>query len=293
MTSIEAAVQPAGSLARRIFIVGVPRSGTTLVQSFLTAHSKVTSFTESHFFSRFFKILTARRAVLVRDPSDRFEAFLLENGVHAEEAAEWVAPLRRAARSSALRPLRSRTVADLLIDGLDRLAVRRGFDVWVEKTPMHLRYTTWLDGLLAQRGAERPQFVHVVRRGPEAAASLFLASQKWERAYDLATCARRGCPGSAGGCREDARSLEARCPRDLEPSRVARATIFRTEARTARLRSDLGAKPARRSQAISAQRVSSPERPRREKETFPSGGRSGQWRTKAVPCRQARRSRSH
>ncbi len=39
----------------RIFVVGAPRSGTTLVQSLIASHSQVTSFTESHFFSRHFE----------------------------------------------------------------------------------------------------------------------------------------------------------------------------------------------------------------------------------------------
>ena len=39
-------------IGQRIFVVGVPRSGTTLLQSLLAGHSALTSFTESHFFDR-------------------------------------------------------------------------------------------------------------------------------------------------------------------------------------------------------------------------------------------------
>ena len=35
---------------QRIFLVGCPRSGTTLLQSLLAAHPDITSFPESHFF---------------------------------------------------------------------------------------------------------------------------------------------------------------------------------------------------------------------------------------------------
>ena len=45
------------AIERRIFIVGVPRSGTTLVQSLLASHTAMTSFTESHFFRKNFSIV--------------------------------------------------------------------------------------------------------------------------------------------------------------------------------------------------------------------------------------------
>ena len=41
-------------IQKRIFIVGCPRSGTTLLQSLLLKHNEITSFPESHFFSRTF-----------------------------------------------------------------------------------------------------------------------------------------------------------------------------------------------------------------------------------------------
>ena len=39
------------AILSRIFLVGCPRSGTTLTQSLLAAHPMVASFPESHFFS--------------------------------------------------------------------------------------------------------------------------------------------------------------------------------------------------------------------------------------------------
>ncbi|MGL4503377.1 MAG: sulfotransferase family protein, partial [Planktothrix sp.] len=37
-------------IKNRIFLVGCPRSGTTLLQSLLAAHPQIASFPESHFF---------------------------------------------------------------------------------------------------------------------------------------------------------------------------------------------------------------------------------------------------
>src|ERR1043166_465784 len=39
------------SIERRIFLVGCARSGTTLLQSLLAAHSSIASFPETHFFA--------------------------------------------------------------------------------------------------------------------------------------------------------------------------------------------------------------------------------------------------
>ena len=66
----------------RVFLVGVPRSGTTLLQSMLAAHPDIASFTESHFFSMHFRYSkAAQRYELTQDPTDRVHKFLEENGV--------------------------------------------------------------------------------------------------------------------------------------------------------------------------------------------------------------------
>ena len=73
----------------RIFVVGVPRSGTTLVQALLAAHGAVASFTESHLFDRHFVFLPGLgRPILTRDPGPRLREFLAENGEEAPAAAE-------------------------------------------------------------------------------------------------------------------------------------------------------------------------------------------------------------
>lgn len=179
----------ASAIRARVFVVGVPRSGTTLVQSLLAAHSATTSFTESHFFSRHYSLLPLLGApVLVRDPSPRVLAFLAENGEPTCAAAAWFAGAgRRALRVPPLRPFWTRAAARRLVQILDDLAARRGKPVWIEKTPRHLRYGPFLERLCGPG----THVVHVVRDGLEAVASLRAASQRWERPYDLAECVRR------------------------------------------------------------------------------------------------------
>ena len=179
-----------GAVERRIFVVGAPRSGTTLVQSLLAAHSALTSFTESHFFSRHYRrVRLVETALLTRDPLPRCEEFLRENGVDARLAAELLAEMRSAVAPWPRRPLRSRPVARAFVAGLDRLAIARGRTGWVEKTPRHLRFVPFLDGVLA--AAPRPRFIHVVREGLDVVASLAAASRAWGESLGLKDCARR------------------------------------------------------------------------------------------------------
>lgn len=177
-------------IARRIFIVGFPRSGTTLVQSLLASHSALTSFTESHFFSRHFTPLRPLAwAVLGKDPSARVREFLEENGEAPPEAAAWFARLgRSAARAKPLLPLQSAEAARRFLDVLDQLARRRGRTGWIEKTPRHLRYVPFLERI---SGRGRTRFLHVLREGVDAVASLEQASPNWETPYDLEAGARR------------------------------------------------------------------------------------------------------
>lgn len=176
---------------RRVFVVGVPRSGTTLVQSLLASHSAMTSFTESHLFSRHFRLLPALDTpVLLHDPGPRLQEFLLENRDDTGAALSLTErDVRQISPPRLLMPFRTRAVAKHLIRVLDQLAVSRGRSSWIEKTCRHLRYIPFFETLLGAAG--RMQFVHVVRDGLEAVASLHVASRHWERPYSLEECVKR------------------------------------------------------------------------------------------------------
>ena len=180
--------QPA--IERRIFIVGVPRSGTTLVQSLLAAHSEITSYTESHFFRKHFsKVSPLRLPILTRDPRPRLSEFLEENGETPPPAAEWFSEKKRwALEIRPLLPFQTLPVARQLIRVLDELALRRGAANWIEKTPWHLSSIPLLE---KANPVDRTYFIHVIRNGLEVVASLHKASQEWEQSYDLEACVAR------------------------------------------------------------------------------------------------------
>lgn len=174
---------------RRIFVVGVPRSGTTLVQSLLAAHGELTSFTESHYFSRHFRrVPFSSSAVLVRHPAPRLRELLAENPVDSPAVTQALEErIRRTLPPAILSPLKTRAAARLLADVLDELTLARGRSGWIEKTPRHLRYLPFLTRLVDPP----PHFVHVIRDGLETVASLHTASRNWQRHYDLDACVRR------------------------------------------------------------------------------------------------------
>jgi hypothetical protein len=175
---------------RRIFVVGYPRSGTTLVQGLLAAHDALTSFTESHFFWKHFTRAPWLPTTLNADPAGRVRAFLAENGEAPTPASAWFESGGRASlRVSPLRPLRTTRVARQLLLVLDELALRRGRPGWVEKTPMHLYFVPFIERV--SRPGPGVRFVHVIRDWLEAAASLHAASRTWERHYTLEQCASR------------------------------------------------------------------------------------------------------
>lgn len=179
-----------GGIAGRIFVVGVPRSGTTLLQALLAAHDDVTSFTESHLFDRPFTIVPGLGHTLTSDPTPRLAEFLAENDAPPLDAARWFGPpTPPALRWRALRPIYTRQVARRLVDVFDELAIHRGAPVWLEKTPRHLRSLPLLERVCDDGVPTR--FIHVVRDGLETVASLHRASRHWERAYDIDECVGR------------------------------------------------------------------------------------------------------
>lgn len=177
-------------MERRIFIVGAPRSGTTLVQSLLAAHSQITSFTESHLFRKHFShVPLLPDPILTTDPYPHLLDFLAENGEDPTPSVRWFESRHtRILAARPLLPLQTRTVARRLLAVLDEVAHRRGISNWIEKTPWHLRHISLLENTSPQ---DRTHFIHVIRRGPDVVASLHKASKNWELAYDLESCARR------------------------------------------------------------------------------------------------------
>jgi hypothetical protein len=161
----------------RIFVVGCPRSGTTLLQSLLAAHPEITSFPESHFFCHLLpESPWARRlGIASKESRGRFHRFMQELG--RPELA------RRLPAAAFL--IRQHVRA--FVATLDGLAVERGKVRWLEKTPDHLRHVDVIEAHLPDA-----RFVHVVRNGPEVVASLYEVTHRypetWHGGWSIDRC---------------------------------------------------------------------------------------------------------
>ena len=152
------------STQRPIFVVGVHRSGTTLLRYMLNSHPRIYIPPESDFIPRFFG----------RDPlgemSKERAAQVLET-IFSEYrlVKEWQGAPPQAERF--LDQLPTRTPAEFL-DTLYRLYAQQNDAVrWGDKTPIYASYIDLIHQIFPQA-----QFVHIIRDGRDAALSML---DKW------------------------------------------------------------------------------------------------------------------
>ncbi len=158
-----------------IFIVGCPRSGTTLLQSLLASHSAIASFPESKFFLRLIaepREKSRRYALGLTSPTLKptLEKFL--DDVGAPEL-----------RSTLPKFPFVRSYVDCFDRILLQLAQRQGKHIWLEKTPEHLHAIGDIEQYLP--GAK---IIHIVRNGADTIASLYDLCQRhpqvWGQYFD-------------------------------------------------------------------------------------------------------------
>ncbi len=166
---------------KRIFIVGCPRSGTTLLQSLLASNSSIISFPESHFFTALFaRRKLPRRKLRLASVHSRpnFQDFLSKIGCEEVKAyLPWYAS-----------SLHQHTRA--FIQALDETASEQGKTAWIEKTPDHIRFVDFIES-----SVDSPLFIHIVRDGSDVVASLADVTQKypqdWDGPWNVDRCLRK------------------------------------------------------------------------------------------------------
>ena len=152
----------------RVFIVGAPRSGTTLLQSLLAAHPQITSFPESHVFEEL---------ILCRRPWSWIWVNIL--GLARPRA---IVRFRSFVQSFNQEPLQDlfpkkslfiNQYALAFIKVLDTVTEKRGKSIWLEKTPKHLHCIDYIESLIPDA-----KFVHIIRNGADVVASQYDAARK-------------------------------------------------------------------------------------------------------------------
>jgi len=163
----------------RIFIVGCPRSGTTLLQSLLAAHPQIFSCPETHFFpntvgSGWRKYL----GIASSKARQKLCEFLKEIG---QEKMEGLLPSRC---------FMVRHYVNVFVAILDELTEREGKNIWVEKTPQHLHYIDVVEKCIPDA-----KFIHLVRNGKDVVASLYDVTHRYPESWggprSIEQCVRR------------------------------------------------------------------------------------------------------
>lgn len=163
------------NIYKRIFIVGCPRSGTTLLQTELSKHKKIITFPESHFFGRSFL-----------SPKSRKFPTLYSNYVFYK----WTKELNEVGINLKYKLSFSRnSVVKTFIGELDRYAMENGKTIWIEKTPSHLKSIEIIKKYLSDA-----IFIHIIRDGRDVVASLVETTNKfreWGVKYTIDDAVKR------------------------------------------------------------------------------------------------------
>jgi hypothetical protein len=179
------AYDPGMSEPAPFFIVGVPRSGTTLLRQMLRGHPSLAVPPESHFVPA---ALTARSGAAALD--------LILGDEHFTNWQVDAADVRRRAAASDMTPASAVRVA------FETYAQAQGRPRWGDKTPAYVLHMP----LLAQAfpGA---RFVHIIRDGRDVAVSwrearfgpgdVLLSAHQWRRMIRHAEADARRLPGGS------------------------------------------------------------------------------------------------
>ncbi len=152
-----------------IFIVGAPRSGTTLLQYMVRAHPRISLPTgESHFFipllrdaDRFGDLSQLENVRAVLDAMYKQSDDFLDTDLHGMlfDAATLAAELHREGRN---------TMPAIITGLFEKNAAGEGKARWGDKTPYYVLHMVKLKQIFPDA-----QFVHLVRDGRDVALSLF------------------------------------------------------------------------------------------------------------------------
>ncbi|WP_373533611.1 sulfotransferase [Microcoleus sp.] len=158
---------------KRIFLVGAPRSGTTILQSLLAAHPSIISFPETKFFYYLLPKFEPPTSV-----EERLKIFFNKE-INEPKFLSYFQ-----VEQSELEK------ANCFIKVLDTLAFEQEKSVWIEKTPEHIYFIEYLEKLLPDA-----LFIHILRNGIDVIASMFEASRKapddWGGKWELDYCITR------------------------------------------------------------------------------------------------------
>ncbi len=175
----------------RFFLVGCPRSGTTLLQHMLAARAQIVSLPETHFVQQLLRSEDHRRQARPRTSLWRrvqqvrrgCQARLGWVPRHQVQRAWRTVPELRCPLDNRAYWQSTRRQLQAFVAALDGYCLHHGGAAWLEKTPDHLFY---LQHITENVGGAR--VIHLLRDGEEVVASLHDAARRyppWHPFVDL------------------------------------------------------------------------------------------------------------
>lgn len=154
------------------FLVGCPRSGTTLLQSMISSHPKVVSFPETHFFCETLPINPLLRQLKLHGPGSRrfIKDFLDSNGYSALNPFKNINTYQFLTHNQWCQ-----TLITILhkMTGMEADRHRHLKSIWgLEKTPRHLHYISSIE-----KGGMKNRYLHLLRNGADVVASMVFSNQ--------------------------------------------------------------------------------------------------------------------
>jgi len=150
----------------RIFVVGCSRSGTTLLQTLIASHPKITTFPETHFFWK-----TVGRNYITKLITWMGLSTMREMGVLSAILKKFELP--HLGHRIPTQPIKYQECVEIYLSVLDEIATNRDAKVaWVEKTPKHIFEVSWI-----MKYVPNAKIIHIARDGREVVSSIVKRSR--------------------------------------------------------------------------------------------------------------------
>lgn len=149
-----------GKINKRIFIVGIARSGTTLLQSMIGSHPEVFTLPETHFWdNKLFKQKLLRSMQVITQKDENFVNQYFNRTDYGRKV-KWPTPFYS-----------KKQYTRFVIKEIDKFAFENEKKFWIEKTPLNLYYINLINSVFPNT-----YFIHTIRKGIDNIASLYEAS---------------------------------------------------------------------------------------------------------------------
>lgn len=183
-------------LPQGFFIVGMPRSGTTLLSMLLNAHSQVRVSFETHYFGRFYRPCQRRKALSNPATAHQFVCSFLDS----PEVNQFGLSLDEKRYIYQQATCKSQiSHSDILSALLQLYAQKQNKAIWGEKTPEHFFYIPQIMQLFPQTkivGLVRdPRDVHLsLQSVPWAPGNIVTHARLWRKSIALMEQSQRQYP---------------------------------------------------------------------------------------------------